>query len=71
MNILLIFPASSWKDGACKLNRTCTFAHGEKELTAWNEHLERMEKEMKMKGDGKEKESKIDGHLNGSLNKVL
>lgn len=31
----------------CKFGRGCTFAHGEKELTAWNEHLKVMEKEMK------------------------
>lgn len=31
----------------CKFGRGCTFAHGEKELTAWNEHLTVMEKEMK------------------------
>ena len=30
----------------CKLGRGCTFAHGEKELTAWNEHLKKMEKEI-------------------------
>lgn len=30
----------------CKLGRGCTFAHGDKELAAWNEHLEKMAKEM-------------------------
>lgn len=68
--ILLIFPASRWKNGTCKLNRGCSFAHGEKELTAWNEHLEKMEKEMKKKTDEK-KEKAIDGRLKSSSNKVL
>ena len=41
-----IFPTPSWTNGSCKLGRVCTFAHGETELTAWNNHLEKMEQEI-------------------------
>ena len=37
---------SSWMKGVCPRARTCTGAHGETELKAWNEHLERMGPEM-------------------------
>ena len=35
---------SSWikLKGVCPRAKTCTGAHGEAELKAWNEHLERM-----------------------------
>lgn len=29
------------------MGKACTYAHGQAELTAWNEHLKRMEKEIK------------------------
>lgn len=38
-----------WRKGSCKLDRKCTLAHGEKELTAWNEHLKKMEMRMERK----------------------
>ena len=39
---------SSWikLKGVCPRAKTCTGAHGETELKAWNEHLERMGHEM-------------------------
>lgn len=36
----------SWIKGNCKRNKRCNGAHGEKELTAWNEHLEKMKNKM-------------------------
>lgn len=42
-------PTPRWKKGSCKLGRVCTFAHGETELTAWNNHLEKMDSELKTK----------------------
>ena len=43
-----------WRKGTCKLGIGCTFAHGEEELTAWNEQLEKMKKDERKK---KEKEN--------------
>jgi len=40
-----------WTKGSCKLGRVCTFAHGETELTAWNDHLKKMEQEMAKDGE--------------------
>ena len=51
-----------WTKGACKLGRGCTFAHGDKELEAWNEHLEKMENEMKRE-TGKENKEQNDDSL--------
>ena len=48
MDFLLLFlPKPRWTKGSCKLGRVCTFAHGETELTAWNNHLEKMDSELK------------------------
>ena len=43
---MIFFPKPRWTNGKCKLGRVCTFAHGETELAAWNNHLEKMEKEI-------------------------
>lgn len=48
------FPIHSWKKGTCKLNKACTYAHGDDELNAWNEHLEKMNQ-----GNKGESETKI------------
>lgn len=46
----------------CKFGKGCTFAHGVEELTAWNEHLKRMEKEVGKKSEEeKKKEQNKDG----------
>ena len=42
----LFFPKPSWTKGSCKLGRVCLCAHGETELTAWNNHLQKMEQEI-------------------------
>lgn len=47
--IFFSLPTPRWKKGSCKLGRVCTFAHGETELTAWNNHLEKMDSELKTK----------------------
>ena len=47
-----------WTKGACKLGKGCTFAHGEEELNAWNEHLDKMEKETKTKTKNENEEQK-------------
>ena len=39
----------------CKLGRGCTNAHGDKELAAWNEHLEKMAKEMENRKEAQNK----------------
>ncbi|XP_015762501.1 PREDICTED: uncharacterized protein LOC107341573 [Acropora digitifera] len=44
----------NWKNGTCKLNKECTYAHGEDKLNAWNEHLEKMNQ-----GNKGESETKI------------
>ncbi|XP_015780761.1 PREDICTED: uncharacterized protein LOC107358681 [Acropora digitifera] len=44
----------NWKKGTCKLNKACTYAHGDDELNAWNEHLEKMNQ-----GNKGESETKI------------
>ncbi|KAJ7378377.1 hypothetical protein OS493_023632 [Desmophyllum pertusum] len=60
-----------WTKGTCKLNKSCTFAHGEKELTAWNEHLEKMENELKTKTEEeKKKEQTEDGALQVLLTRL-
>jgi len=66
----LIFSDCRWANGTCKLHRECTFAHGEKELEAWNEHLEKMEKERKMKTEEGKEVKRTDGHPKSSSNKV-
>jgi len=43
------------------LGRGCTFAHGEKELVAWNDHLEKMELKKKKKTE-EESNKKEDDH---------
>ena len=64
------FPGCRWVNGTCKLQRACTFAHGEKELEAWNEHLEKMEKQRKMKTEeGKDEKTRC-GRPESSSNKV-
>ncbi|KAJ7378405.1 helicase [Desmophyllum pertusum] len=54
---------SKWKNRmTCKFGKGCTFAHGVEELTAWNEHLKRMEKEVGKKSEEeKKKEQNKDG----------
>lgn len=47
----MIFPKPRWTKGSCKLGRVCTFGHGETELTAWNDHLKKMEQEMAKDGE--------------------
>lgn len=66
----MIFSGGRWANGTCKLHRACTFAHGEKELEAWNEHLKNMEKEKKMKTEEGKEERTTDGRPSSSLNKV-
>ena len=66
----MTFPGCRWASGTCKLQRECTFAHGEKELEAWNEHLEKMEKERKMNTKEGKEEKTTDGHPKSSSNKV-
>lgn len=60
-----------WRKGTCKLGRGCTFAHGEEELTAWNEQLEKMRKDEKTKKekekvDQKEDESKVESEVSNA-----
>ena len=43
---MIVFPKPRWTKGNCKLGKVCTFAHGETELTAWNDHLRKMEQEV-------------------------
>ena len=64
------FPGCRWANGTCKLPRECAFAHGEKELEAWNEHLEKMGKERKMKTEEGKGEKTTGGHPKSSSNKV-
>ena len=44
--------------GNCKRTKTCTGAHGEKERTAWNEHLKMMEKEIQKEAEKESKQQK-------------
>ena len=71
LRVLVLFDLS-WKRGTCKLDRGCLFAHGEKELTAWNEHLSRMETEIRQKREEiTEKKSQTDKRPAASSNKVV
>lgn len=54
----------------CKLQRACTFAHGEKELEAWNDHLEKMEKRGQMKTQEGKEEKTTGGRFESTSNKV-
>ena len=45
-------------EGNCKRGKACNGAHGEKERTAWNEHLKRMEKEIEKEAEEENKQQK-------------
>ena len=64
------FARCRWASGTCELHRTCPFAHGEEELEAWNEHLEKMEEERKLKTEEGKEERTTGGRSERSSNKV-
>ena len=67
LKILLSY--SRWKKGTCKLDKACTFAHGDDELRAWNEHLEKMNEGRKGASETKITKPKNDERATISLPK--
>ena len=64
VEVIIYLFYNRWTKGTCKLNNTCLFAHGEKELTAWNEHVKRMEtEEMKMEMETENKNQNDDSSV--------
>ncbi|KAK2571999.1 putative helicase with zinc finger domain, partial [Acropora cervicornis] len=59
----------NWKKGTCKLNKACTYAHGDDELNAWNEHLEKMNQGSKGESETKITKPKNDERATISLPK--
>ena len=49
-------------EGVCPRAKTCTGAHGETELKAWNEYLERMGQEKKKNEDFPEERAGASTH---------